>query len=128
MTIAAAELQSRIIEMVADTLELEIEEIQPHSRFFADLGGESIDLLDLQFKIEQELERCIDLNNAFAKRVETNEAGEVTQSSLDDIQHAYPFLAVDALPCPVTPDGLRDLLTITAITEFVAAAEPKQAA
>lgn len=125
MTAAAMELQPRIIEIVAEILELESEEVTPSARFFDDLGGESIEVLELEFKVQQELGRQIDLTKALTAFIETSEAGEVTPASLDMLHRTYPFLAVETLPRPVTPEGLKSLLTVEAIAEFVAAAELK---
>ncbi len=127
MTNAAAELQPLVTRIVAETLCLETDEVTPEARFFADLDGESIDLLDLQFRIEKDLHRAMDLNDTFGSRIELDQTGEVTPASLEWLRRTYPFLAVDALERPITSERLKDLLTVGTIAEFAALAASRPA-
>ncbi|MCP4630028.1 MAG: hypothetical protein GY850_41945 [bacterium] len=47
------QILSKIIEIIADIAMIEVSEIEPSSSLVDDLGLESIDFLDLTFKIEQ---------------------------------------------------------------------------
>ena len=48
--------QSRLVrEQIADCLATDVEEVVPEANFFGDLGGESIDVLDLTFRLEKSL-------------------------------------------------------------------------
>ena len=40
-------------ELLSETLSVDVDEITPKSNFFHDLGGESIDVLDLSFRCEK---------------------------------------------------------------------------
>jgi acyl carrier protein len=46
------ELRRRIVVLVADALDRDAAEVSPHDSLIDDLGAESIDFLDLQFRIE----------------------------------------------------------------------------
>ena len=44
----------KVREIIADVLVIDEDEISKHSRLIADLGAESIDILDLVFQLEKE--------------------------------------------------------------------------
>jgi acyl carrier protein len=48
------EILSRVKPAVAESLGIEVTEIQPSQTFFGDLGGESIEWLDLSFRLDKE--------------------------------------------------------------------------
>jgi acyl carrier protein len=48
------EILSRVNPAVAESLGIEVDEIQPSQTFFGDLGGESIEWLDLSFRLDKE--------------------------------------------------------------------------
>ena len=46
------ELRQRIVALVADALDRDAGEVSPNASLIDDLGAESIDFLDLQFRVE----------------------------------------------------------------------------
>lgn len=115
---------SRVVEqvqaIVAEVLACEPEEATPQARFFADLGGESIDFLDLSFRCEKRfgvklgIEKLLD-----AEYAATDEAGVLTEPSLARLQQRFAFLDFSQLPERPTKAQLTDLLTVQAIAQFV---------
>lgn len=115
---------SRVVEqvqaIVAEVLACEPEEATPQARFFADLGGESIDFLDLTFRCEKHfgvklgIEKLLD-----AEYAATDEAGVLTEQSLARLQERFAFLDFSQLPERPTKAQLTDLLTVQAIAQFV---------
>lgn len=115
---------SRVVEqvqaIVAEVLACEPEEATPQARFFADLGGESIDFLDLTFRCEKRfgvklgIEKLLD-----AEYAATDEAGVLTEQSLARLQERFAFLDFSQLPERPTKAQLTDLLTVQAIAQFV---------
>lgn len=55
-TLDAAALQKRVMDVIAESLCVEAVEVQPQASLMADLGAESIDLLDIVFRLEKEFE------------------------------------------------------------------------
>lgn len=53
------QLQGRIIHMMAETFELELDQIQPSSRLYEDLDLDSIDALDLVVKLQELTKRRV---------------------------------------------------------------------
>ena len=48
------QLRQKIVILVADALDRDVAEVSPHASLIDDLGAESIDFLDLQFRIESD--------------------------------------------------------------------------
>lgn len=118
--ISADELSDVLEDMLAEVLGLEREEITPSARFFNDLGGESIDLLDLDFRIEKHFGHRADLQKLnVADRIQTDESGRLTVHSARALQSQFPSLDVEKLAAAPGGVDLRGLLTVHIITDFV---------
>jgi acyl carrier protein len=116
----STDIAPQIREIIAAVLSVDEEEVTPTARFFADLGGESIDVLDLSFQIERQFNVKIEFNRMLAgDQIQTDEHGVVTPKSLQWLAETCPFLAVERLGPSPTPEAMKDLLTVEAITRFV---------
>jgi len=81
-----AEVQS----IVAEVLACEPEEATPHARFFNDLGGESIDFLDLTFRCEKHFRVKLGMEKMLdAEYAATDEAGVLTPEVVEEIQSFF---------------------------------------
>jgi len=49
----AAEVRAGVCECVAAALSLPVEKVHPEDKIIAELGGDSLDLLDITFRLEQ---------------------------------------------------------------------------
>ncbi len=107
-------------DMVAEVLSVDIEEVTRSARFFADLGGESIDLLDLAFRIEKRLGVKVQLNNASpVGDIKTDADGNLTAEAIADIRARFPLLDGAELKVGEKPPQIQDVLTIGAIADYV---------
>jgi acyl carrier protein len=52
--VSAAEIEARVRKVIAESLCVELSEVQPNSSLINDLGAESIDFLDIMFRLEKE--------------------------------------------------------------------------
>jgi len=107
-------------EILVDTLGVDPEEVIPSARFFEDLGGESIDVLDLSFRCEQKyatkvrFQELLDVN-----RFETDSDGTLSEDTLTELQEQFPFLDVAKLQSDVAKSA-SSLYTVETIVGFVA--------
>lgn len=123
--VVLAEVQS----IVAEVLACEPEEATPQARFFNDLGGESIDFLDLTFRCEKHFRVKLGMEKMLdAEYAATDEAGVLTPQSLAKLQERFAFLDFSQLPDQATKAQLADLLTVEAIAQFVSQASVRQEA
>ena len=115
-----AEIEPKVREIVAEILSLEMEEIRTESRFFNDLGGESIDVLDLEFRCEREFGVKTEFQKIFnTQSLAPGEDGRYSTEALRSLKERYPFLPFENLPERATVDDLKELLTIGSIAAFV---------
>lgn len=118
--ITKQQVEHDIYEMLMDILALERDEIRPDARFMADLGGESIDLLEFSFQCEKKYGVRVKFEQMLGKHeLELDANGAITAASLRRIQGDYPFLDTSRLPANPKRDQLVDLLTVQAMMEFV---------
>lgn len=114
-------IDAQIEAIIADVLAREPHEIIDDARFFADLGGESIEVLELQFQLEKKLGLRLAFSEVLAgQQVRTDARGVVTPESLAWLRENFPFLPLERLPADPTPEHLRqDLFTVGAIKALV---------
>ncbi len=93
----------------------------PSARFFADLGGESIDFLELSFRLERKLGFKVEFNRLLGGRaIQTAPRGVVTREAIAALGSEYPYLPVERLkPEPTVAEMMDELLTVEAISRFV---------
>jgi acyl carrier protein len=84
-----AEILSHVQEAVAETLGIDATEAQPDQRLFADLGAESIDWLDLTFRLERQFAVRIPGIGNFSG-VATDAEGRFTAAGLADLRAFMP--------------------------------------
>ncbi|MBI3860547.1 MAG: acyl carrier protein [Planctomycetia bacterium] len=104
--------------LVADKFAFELDEVQSESGFFADLGLESIDLLELSFHLEKLYGVKIRLQDMGRGEYALDEQGCLTGESLVQLKSKYPFMKLDGFETrPLRRPG--DIVTIDAIAGFV---------
>jgi len=104
--------------LIADVLQLELEEVTAPALFFDDLGGESIDLIELSFRFDKEFGVRVRFNDLTADAIELDEQGRLTAASLAVLKTRFPFLKLEAFETRPL-QRKTDLLTVEAIAGFV---------
>jgi acyl carrier protein len=109
----------RVARVLADCLGIEQDAIHPNSHLEADLGVESIDLLDILFRLEDEFGVGMEREDLFPDFLFTHKtmlAGELTEVDRLETLRFLPFLS------PAEVAALRDprsLLTVRVLTSSV---------
>jgi len=112
------EVLQEVREIVADILALELQEVTPAARFFEDLGGESIDVLELSFRCE----RTYGIKAEFQKigaAVRSDDNGMLTAESLSSLRADYKFLDLATIEADPRAERVTELLTVQAIARYV---------
>lgn len=114
-------------ELIADGLGIEIEDIQPDSLFEDDLGGESIDYLDLQFQVEKRL----GIKNSILGVIkydawECDADGRLTPSCLVRLQTQFSTLDWTPLTSQPGPQLPKQLMTVGNICKLIQRAAGQQ--
>jgi acyl carrier protein len=119
------EVYTRVAATVAETLNLDTDdEIQPSSRLQADLGAESIDIVDLMFRLENEF--GIDIPESdfcpatlFQQHPEYVRNGRLTEQGLAALQDRWPCANLGTFTRNPEPIAVNDLLSVDYITRYV---------
>jgi acyl carrier protein len=105
--------------LVAEVLEVEIEDVQPNALFFdRELAGDSLGLLELSFRLERHFGVRVRFNDLTGNDIQLDEQGVLTPPSQALLKSKYPFLKVDDFTSRPLLQR-TDLLTIEAIAGFV---------
>jgi len=114
------EVEGVVREQIVQVLSVEPEEVTPSARFFADLGGESIDLLDLSFRLEKKLGTKIQFDRMFsAEELPRDEQGRLTPEAAAAVHAKYPSLKVEHLKDRPVVAVIQEVLTVGLIADFV---------
>ena len=104
-------------------LALENDEVLPQSRFFEDLGGESIDMLDLTFRLETHYGVKMPVAKMIGpEEIQTDETGRLTPESLAQLKSQYPYLEYARFEANPAKSRMTEMITINAIAGFVISA------
>ena len=100
------------------------DEIKPTSTLQGDLGAESIDFLDIVFRLEREFGIKIPRGELFPESIfqgdpEFVQNGKVTDRGLEELRQRMPF--ADLSEFEKNPDlaGISDLFTVEMITRYI---------
>jgi len=115
------EILGRVQTAVADTLVVDLDTVTPAQRFFTDLGGESLEWLDLSFRLDKEFGIRIPGISNYAG-IETDAEGRFTLRGIAAMRTFMPASLLDRLqdrrPLP-TAKELADDITVTDIANMV---------
>jgi acyl carrier protein len=120
------EVYSKVAATIAETLSMDAEEIHPTSRLQADLGAESIDVVDLMFRLESEfgidIPEC-DFHPAvlFQQHPELVHNGRLTECGLAALQDRMPYADLSALAPNSEKKAVNDVFTVEVIARYVEA-------
>lgn len=124
------EIFKKVVSIMEDALGSDPEDIKPPSRLMADLGAESIDFLDIVFRLEKEFGLGkIDRNELFPESIFQGDAslvkdGKVTEVGLKELRTKMPFAdpkAIDEFAKNPELESIGDMFTVDLICRFVEA-------
>src|SRR6478672_12135072 len=118
------EIYQKVSATLVEALNVEEEEIQPTSPLQGDLGAESIDFLDIVFRLEREFGIKIPRNELFPESIfqgdpEFVQNGKVTQKGLDELRTRMPFADLSKFEKNPELAGISDLFTVEMITRYI---------
>jgi acyl carrier protein len=117
------EIFEKIQHALVEALGVDEDEVTPEATLVGDLGAESIDFLDIVFRLEKAFEIKIPRGELFPEDVLTNAAyvqdGRVTEAGLTELRRRMPFANLDEfVKNPVVQD-FGNLLTVADMCRFI---------
>jgi acyl carrier protein len=122
------EIFHKVKTMLVDALSADEDQVTPHARLQADLNAESIDMLDIVFRIEREFGLGkLDRNELFPESIFSGDPqfvkdGTVTAPGLDELKKKLPFAdpaAIERFAKDPKIDKIGDLFTVDLLTRFI---------
>jgi len=119
------EIYSKVSATLVEALNVDEDEIQPTSTLQGDLGAESIDFLDIVFRLEREFAIKIPRGELFPEAIfqgdpEFVENGKVTDKGLKELREKMPFADIGSFEKNPEVTAISDLFTVNMITRYVA--------
>src|SRR4051812_38832117 len=118
------EIYQKVSATLVEALNVDEEEIQPTSTLQGDLGAESIDFLDIVFRLEREFDIKILRGELFPESVfqgdpEFVRDGRVTEPGMGELRSRMPYADLSAFDQDRRLTSVADLFTVGLVMRFV---------
>lgn len=117
-----SEIFEKIREVLVDALAVDEDEVTPEATLIGDLGAESIDILDISFKLEQEFGFKIAQGELFPEGVtqdpEYVQDGKVTDKGLATLKERVPHFNFEQLEVDPSVENVSKIFTVDALVTF----------
>jgi acyl carrier protein len=122
---AADEIQPRVTKVLIECLNVDEEEITPTATLQGDLGAESIDFLDVIFRLEREFGITIPRGELFPGSIFQGNAefvaeGTVTDKGMGELRSRMPYADLAAFDKNRRLTAVSDLFTVGLVSQYVA--------
>ncbi len=117
------EVFEKIQTALVDALGVDEEDVTPGATLVGDLGAESIDFLDIVFRLEKAFDIKIPRGELFPEDVLTNaeyvQDGRVTERGLAELRQRMPFADLDDFAKNPAVQDFANLLTVADMCRFI---------
>lgn len=116
------EIFAQVREVLVDALAVDEDEVTPNATLTGDLGAESIDFLDIVFKIEQAFGFKVTQGELFPDNVmqdpEFVQGGKVTAKGMDVLRQRLPHADFSTLGANPDVTKVAEVFTVDALVRF----------
>jgi acyl carrier protein len=118
------EIYTKVSATLVEALNVDEEDIKPTSTLQGDLGAESIDFLDIVFRLEREFGIKIPRGELFPESIfqgdpDLVQNGRVTDKGLQELRSKMPFADISKFEANPELSNLSDLFTVELITRYI---------
>ena len=118
------EIYSKVSATLVEALNVDEEDVTPAATLQGDLGAESIDFLDIVFRLEREFGIKIPRGELFPESIFSGDPdfvqdGKVTAKGLDELRQRMPFADLSQFEANPEVSGISDLFTVEMITRYI---------
>lgn len=118
------EIYQKVSATLIEALNVDEDEIKPAATLQGDLGAESIDFLDIVFRLEREFGIKIPRGELFPESIfqgdpEFVQDGKVTDKGLAELRARMPFADLSKFEQNPELAGISDLFTVDMITKYI---------
>ncbi len=118
------EIYEKVSATLVEALNVDEEDIKPDSTLQGDLGAESIDFLDIVFRLEREFGIKIPRGELFPESIFQGDPdfvqnGRVTEKGLAELRAKMPFADLDQFAADPQVSHISDLFTVEMIARYI---------
>ncbi len=117
------EVYSKVTDCLVEALGVDEDEVSPESTLTGDLGAESIDFLDIVFRLEKSFSIKIPRGGLFPENILSNpefvKDGRVTEKGLQELRDKMPHLDIDKFANEPNVNNFADLFTVDMLVNYV---------
>lgn len=123
MPMSREEIFRSVQETLVDALGVDDDEVSAEATLKGDLGAESIDFLDIVFRLEQSFNIKIPRGELFPEDLLNNpeyvENGKMTEVGLASLKAAMPFADFSKMEADPDVSKMPDLFTVDTLVRYV---------
>ena len=121
---ASGEIHAKVTKVLVQALGVEDDDVKPSATLQGDLGAESIDFLDIVFRLEREFDIKIRQGELFAAAgfggdTDLVHDGRVTDEGLAALRAQMPYADLRALERDRRLNQIDDLFTVDLLLRFI---------
>lgn len=128
MALSREEIYKKVQSVMVDALGVDEEEVTPQAKLSADLGAESIDYLDIVFRLEKAFGIKIPRGELFPEDLQAMQNdpkfvqdGKITPEGMAELKKRMPYTDFTEFEKDPKVDKAQDLLTVDTVTNYIAA-------
>ena len=116
---------AKVQEILVDALSVEDDEVTPDATLMGDLGAESIDFLDIVFRLEKAFDIKIPRGELFPDNLMSADSGfvkdgKITEEGIQEFRARMPHANVANLAAAPKVSNVSDLFTVDMVCKFIA--------
>lgn len=120
-----SDIFAKVQETMVDALGVDDDEVTPEATLVGDLGAESIDFLDIVFRLEKNFDVKIPRGELFPENLASADSGfvadgVVTENGLAELKEKMPHADIDKFAADPKVENIQDLFTVDMICKFIA--------
>ncbi|MEW4526641.1 acyl carrier protein [Maioricimonas sp. JC845] len=118
------EVFEKVRETLVDALGVDDDEVTPEATLIGDLGAESIDFLDIIFRLEKNFDIKIPRGELFPENLAAADSGfvedgVVTDKGIAELRARMPHADVDSFADDPKVENIQELFTVNMICKFL---------
>ena len=119
------EIYEKVSSTLVEALNVDEEEVKPTSTLQGDLGAESIDFLDIVFRLEREFGIKIPRGELFPESIfqgdpDLVQNGKVTTKGIEELETKMPYADLSDFKKDPELTKIGDLFTVDLIAKYIA--------
>lgn len=123
MAMSEQEVFDKVRDVLVEALGVDEDEVTPEAKLFDDLGAESIDVLDIAFRLEKAFDIKIERGEMYPEDLMNNpeyvQDGKVTDKGMAELKQRVPFADLSEFEHSRSLEDFPNIFTTQSLVKFV---------